>query len=151
MVHKLNGFLVDPLANNYIVYHFSHFPLCCLHQAQIRNDPSFNSVCQTNMVKVEKPLWKNKRGRFPSTKQSCQLLLHRHKKDPDKRCPDKKPHTLKSVETEGSSGRIVTVLGVASPQCTLQGSVKASLSALSTTVTNTNLLCTQVRHRGLRL
>lgn len=35
---------------------FSLFVAFIYQQAQIRNDPSFNSDCQTNMVKVEKPL-----------------------------------------------------------------------------------------------
>ncbi|XP_019220198.1 uncharacterized protein LOC102082150 [Oreochromis niloticus] len=81
---------------------FSVFVSFIYQQAQMRNDPSFNFVSQTERVKMEKPPWKNSRQReilVNKTEVSPAARSdNRNKKnveDPDRRCPiHKKPHTL---------------------------------------------------------
>ncbi|XP_014829410.1 PREDICTED: uncharacterized protein LOC106907997 [Poecilia mexicana] len=81
---------------------FSVFVSFIYNQAQIRNDPSFNFVCQDEVkVNIQRPPWKNRTREISVHKTEVSGAVcsdNRYKKnteDPDKRCPiHNKPHTL---------------------------------------------------------
>lgn len=100
MVYKLNGFLVDPLANSYIVYHFPRFPSLL---------PSSTSKHKLGMIQVStlivKPTWLKQKNLFENTNGGGFRQQNRavsccstDTKRIQIRCSDKKPHTLKKCQ-----------------------------------------------------
>ncbi|XP_027897195.1 uncharacterized protein LOC114159423 [Xiphophorus couchianus] len=86
---------------------FSVFVSFIYNQAQIRNDPSFNFVCQDEVkVNIQRPPWKNRTREISVHKTEVSAAAcsdNKYKKnmeDPDRRCPiHNKPHTLQKCRT----------------------------------------------------